>query len=152
MNLLEQLESTISHGLIVELPHEKSRFKFADNLIREILLGDLIQMRLVRFHLKIAEAMEKVYSKNLDPNASVIAHHFAEGGDPTRAIKYLLLAGDNSMATREYEQAIVLFKRALDLIEIAGGKDKEKEKTTVLDKLGHCYFERVRSHKQEVPQ
>jgi len=65
MSLLEHLESTIAHGLIVEVPHEKNRFKFADNRMRELLLEDLIQMRLVRFHLKIAEAMEKVYSKNL---------------------------------------------------------------------------------------
>ncbi|HKM77392.1 MAG TPA: adenylate/guanylate cyclase domain-containing protein [Candidatus Bathyarchaeia archaeon] len=147
MSLLEHLESTIAHGLIVEVPHEKSRFKFADNRMREFLLGELIQMRLVRFHLKIAESMEKVYSKNLEINASVIAYHFAEGGDSTRAIKYLILAGDASMTNHEYEQAIVLFKRALDLIQLASGK--EKEKATILDKLGRCYFERVRSHKQD---
>ena len=150
MSILEHLESTIAHGLIVEVPHEKSRFMFADNRMRELLLEDLIQMRRVKFHLKIAESMEKVYSKNLETNASVIAHHFAEGGDPTRAIKYLILAGDASMTIHEYDQGIVLFKRALDLIELAGGK--EKEKAVILDKLGHCYFERVRSHKQETPQ
>ena len=150
MSLLEHLESTIAHGLIVEVPHEKSRFTFADNRMRELLLADLIQMRRVRFHLKIAEAMEKVYSKNLEANASVIAYHFAEGGDPTRAIKYLILAGDTSMAIHEYDQGIVLFKRALDLTELAGGK--EKEKAMILDKLGRCYFERVRSHKQDTSQ
>ena len=147
MSLLEHLESTISHGIIVEVPHEKSRFKFADNQAREILLEDLIQMRLVRLHLKIAESMEKVYSKNLEANASLIAHHFAEGGDQTRAVKYLMLAGDVSMNMHEYEQAIVIFKRALDLVGLEGGK--EKEKAVILDKLGRCYFERVRSHKQE---
>ena len=147
MNLLAYLESTITHGLIVEVPHEKTRFKFADNQIRELLLEDLIQMRLVRYHLKVAESMEKIYSKNLEVNASVIAYHFAEGGDTTRAIKYLIIAGDASMAIHEYEQAIVLFKRALDLIELAGGK--EKEKATIIDKLGRCYFQRVRAHKQD---
>jgi len=150
MSLLEHLESTIAHGLIAEVPHEKSRFKFADNRMREFLLEDLIQMRRVKFHLKIAEAMEKVYSKNIDVNASVIAYHFAEGGDPTRAIKYLILAGDASMAIHEYDQGIVLFKRALDLVELAGGK--EKEKTAILDRLGRCYFERVRAHKQDSPR
>jgi class 3 adenylate cyclase len=145
MSLLEYLESTIGHGLIVEVPHEKSRFKFTDNQIRELLLEDLIQMRLVRYHLKIAESMEKVYSKNLEASASVIAYHFAEGGDTSRAIKYLIVAGETSMGIHEYEQAIVLFKRALDLIELAGGK--EKEKTMVIDKLGRCYFQRVCSHK-----
>jgi len=149
MVLLEYLESTISHGLIVEVPHEKNRFKFVDNQIRELLLEDLIQMRLVRYHLKIAESMEKVYAKDLDANASVIAYHFGEGGDSTRAVKYLITAGDTSMTVHEYEQAIVLFKRALDLTELAGGK--EREKAAIIDKLGRCYFLKVRSHKQDVP-
>jgi len=147
-SLLENLESTIAQGLVVEIPGEKNRFGFADNRLRELLLEDLIQMRRVRYHLKIAESMEKVYSKSLERNASGIAYHFAEGGDTGRAIKYLIIAGDTSMAIHEYEQAIVVFKRALDLIDLAGGKAKEKE--TILDKLGRCYFQRVLSRKEKL--
>lgn len=147
-SLLENLESAIAQGLVVEIPGEKNRFGFADNRLRELLLEDLIQMRRVRYHLKIAESMEKVYSKNLERSASVIANHFAEGGDTGRAMKYLIIAGDASMAIHEYEQAIVVFKRALELIDLAGGKEKEKE--AILDKLGRCYFQRVLSRKEKL--
>jgi len=146
-SLLEKLESTITQGLIVEVPGAKSRFTFADNRLREVLLEDLIQMRRVRYHLKVAESMEKVYSKSLERNASEIAHHFAEGGDTGRAIKYLILAGDTSMAVHEYEQAIAVFKRALDLINVAGGKGQEKD--IILEKLGRCYFQRVLARKEK---
>ena len=147
-NVLENLETMIAQGLIVEVPDQDSRFMFTDNRLRELLLEDLIQMRRARYHLKIAESMEKVYSKNLEQNASVIGYHFAQGGDLNQAVKYLIIAGDASMAVREYEQAIVIFKRALDLVGSAGGKGKEKE--ILLDKLGKCYFQRVLSRRESV--
>jgi hypothetical protein len=82
---------------------------------------------------------------SLDQNASVIGSHFAEGGDTARAVRYLTMAGDASMTAREYEQAIVIYKRALELIDSARGLSKEKE--SVLDKLGKCYFQRVLARK-----
>jgi class 3 adenylate cyclase len=56
--VLENLESTMAQGLIAEVPQQKSRFMFADERIREMLLEDLIQMRKLRYHLKIAECDE----------------------------------------------------------------------------------------------
>jgi class 3 adenylate cyclase len=146
--LLENLESAIAQGLVVEVPGEKSRFGFADHRLRELLLEDLIQMRRVRYHVKIAESMEKVYATSLERNASAIANHFAEGGDKGRAVRYLTIAGDASMAARDYEQAIVEFKRALELIDSSGGKGKEKD--AILDKLGRCYFQRVLARKEKL--
>ena len=135
--LLQKLEATIAQGLIVEVPHEKSRFRFADNRIRELLLDDLIEIRRARYHLKIGEAMEKVYSKSLERNTQGVAYHFTEGGDSERAIKYSIMAGETSMAVHAYEPAILAFKRSLDLIDLEGGRDKEKAK--VLEKLAGCY-------------
>ena len=147
-SVLENLESTIAQGLIVEVPKERSRFKFADSRLRELLLEDLIQMRRAKCHLKIAESMERAYSKSLEANASVIGCHFAQGGDLSRAVKYLILAGDAHMTVHEYDQAIVVLKRALDLVDAAAGKGKEKE--MILDKLGKCYFQRVLARRESV--
>jgi len=146
--LLEHLESAIAQDMIEEVPNVKGRFTFTDNQLRELLLEDLIEMRRTRYHLKIAESMEKEYSKSLETNASLIGYHFAKGGDSVRAVKYLAIAGDASMTAHEYEQAIVVLKRALELIDAGGGKGKEKE--IILDKLGKCYFQRVLSRKETV--
>jgi tetratricopeptide (TPR) repeat protein/KaiC/GvpD/RAD55 family RecA-like ATPase len=142
--LLQKLESTIAQGLIVEVPHEKSRFRFADNRVRELLLDDLIQIRRARYHLRIAEAIEKVHSRNLERYAPSLAYHFTEGGDSERAIKYSISAGEASMAVHAYEPAIVTFRRSLDLIDLEGGKDKEK--AAVLEKLGNCYAHNGQFH------
>ena len=134
--LLERLEEGINAGLISEVPNRKDVFRFADNRIRELLLGDLIRSRRIRYHLKIAEAMEKAYSKNLENQAETIATHFSEGSDTGQAIKYSLMAGDRNRTIHANEQAMADYKRALDLIELEGGG--EAEKADVLEKLAGC--------------
>ena len=136
--LLERLEEGITAGLISEVPNHKDVFRFADNRIRELLLGDLIRSRRIRYHVRIAEAMEKTYSKNLENLAEAIAKHFSEGGDTERTVKYSLMAGDRNRTIHAYDQAISDYKRVVDLIDLEGNKQKEKE--LVLEKLAECYF------------
>ena len=134
--LLESLEAAMTAGLISEVPNRKDVFRFADNRIRELLLGDLIRSRRIRYHVRIAEAMEKAYSKNLENQAETIANHFSEGGETERTIKYLLMAGDRNRSIHGYDQAISDYKRALDLIDLKGNKEREP----LLQKLAECYF------------
>ncbi len=135
--LVQRLEAVISQGLVVEVPHEKSKFRFSDNRIREMLLDDLIQIKRARYHLKIAEAMEKLYSKKLERHAEAIANHFSEGGDTERCIKYSVIAGDLNKSIHAYEPAIRDYRRAVELLDLEGGK--EEEKAALLEKLGACY-------------
>jgi class 3 adenylate cyclase/tetratricopeptide (TPR) repeat protein len=135
--LLERLEEGITAGLISEVPNRKDVFRFVDNRIRELLLGDLIRSRRIRYHLKIAEAMQEAYSRNLENQAETIATHFSEGGDTEQAIKYSIMAGDRNRAIHAYEQTICDYKRALDLIELEEGG--EAERASVLEKLAACY-------------
>jgi tetratricopeptide (TPR) repeat protein len=134
--LLERLEESINAGLISEVPNRKDVFRFADNRIRELLLGDLIRSRRSRYNIKIAEAMEKVYSRNLENQAESIAAQFSEGADIERTIKYSIMAGDRNRAIHAYDSAIADYKRASDLIEREEGR--EGEKAGVLAKLGDC--------------
>ena len=135
--LVQRLETAISQGLIVEVPRERSKFRFSDNRIREMLLDDLIQIKRARYHLKIAEAMEKLYSKKLDRHVEAIANHFSEGGDTERCVKYSVAAGDFNKSVHVYEPAIRDYRRAVELLDLEGGK--EEEMTSLLEKLGACY-------------
>ncbi len=136
-SLLQRLETAFSAGLVQQIPRQKNIFKFTDNRIRELLLNDLIPIRRAKYHLKIAEAMEKAYSRNLEGHAEAIANHFSEGGDSERTIKYSIMAGERNRAIHAYQQAITDYKRALDLIELEEGG--EAEKAGVLQKLAGCY-------------
>jgi len=136
--LLDRIETVVTAGLISEVPGRKDVFRFVDNRIRELLLGDLLQSRRTRYHVKVAEAMEKAYSKNLENRAESIAVQFSEGGDTERTIKYSLMAGDRNRAIHAYEQAISDYKHALDLIDLEEGSDEEK--AGVMEKLAECYY------------
>ena len=132
--LLQRLEKAFSAGLVRQVPHQRNIFKFTDDRIRELLLNDLIPIRRAKYHLKIAEVMERVYSKNLEGQAETVASHFSEGGDIERTIKYSIMAGDRNRTIHAYEHAIADYKRALDLIESEKG-----EKAGLLEKLAGCY-------------
>jgi class 3 adenylate cyclase/tetratricopeptide (TPR) repeat protein len=133
--LLQSLERAFSAGLVQQIPPQRNIFKFTDHRIMELLLNDLIPIRRAKYHLRIAEATQKVYSKNLEGQAESIANHFSEGGDIERTIKYSISAGDRNRAIHAYQQATTSYKRALDLIEPEEGK----EKASILEKLAACY-------------
>ena len=135
--LLQRLEAAFSAGLVQQIPRQKNIFKFTDDRVRELLLNDLIPIRRAKYHLKIAEAMQRAYSKNLEGQAEAIANHFSEGGDTERTIMYSIMAGDRNRAIHAYQQATTNYKRALDLIELEEGK--EREKASILEKLAACY-------------
>ncbi len=136
--LIQKLEQLISLNLVSEIPHQRSKFRFADDRIRELLLDDLIQIKRARYHLKLAEAIEKVSSKNLGEKVELLALHFSESGDTERTVKYSVLAGDRNRAIHAYESAVKNYKRALELLELEGGK--ELEKAEMLEKLGAVYY------------
>jgi tetratricopeptide (TPR) repeat protein len=135
--LLQRLEKAFSARLVQQVPRQKSLFKFTDTRIRELVLNDLIPIRRGKYHLRIADAMQKVYSKNLEGQAEAIANHFSEGGDTEQAIKYSVMAGDRNRAIHAYEQTICDYKHALDLIGLKEGGGAEK--ASVLEKLAACY-------------
>jgi class 3 adenylate cyclase/tetratricopeptide (TPR) repeat protein len=134
--LLERLETALASGLVRE-PGERGVFRFADNRIRELMLDDLSKIRRGKYHEKITDAMEKVYAKSLDRHAELIASHAYEAGDVERATQFSLIAGDNNRAIHAYEQAINDYRRALDLIDLEGGKDEEK--AAVAEQLAECH-------------
>jgi tetratricopeptide (TPR) repeat protein len=133
--LLQKLEAAINQGLLVEVPHERGRIMFPDDRIRELLVEELIQLKRGRYHLKIAEAMEKAYAQTLDSHAGIVANHFAEGGDKEKTIRYSIVAGDYDQGIHAYEQAIGNYLRSLGLMD---SKDIG-QRAAVLEKLGDCY-------------
>ncbi len=136
--LLERLEATINQGLVVELPMEQGRLRFADPRVRELLLEDLILLKRRRYHLKIAESMEKHYLKSPESHAEALASHYSEAGDKERTLRYSIMAGDRNMSVHAYAPAIQDFKRASDLMDLEEGKNENR--AAVLEKLAGCYF------------
>jgi tetratricopeptide (TPR) repeat protein/predicted Ser/Thr protein kinase len=91
---------------------------FAHELIRQTLVSDLFLPRRRGLHLRVAEAMERVYADVLDRYAGDIAHHFYQaGGDAEKIIKYAVIAGTRATAQTAYEEAVDQYRRAVQMLE-----------------------------------
>jgi len=133
--LLARIEQAIASGLVLEIPRELNQFKFTDYRVRELLLEDISHTRRAKHHLKIAEAMERNYSKaTAERRAEILAGHFLGAGDIPRTVKYSIMGGDRNRSIHAYEQAAANYRRAAEVIDEG---DYEK-RAVVLEQLGHC--------------
>ena len=75
-------------------------------------------MRRQRAHLRVAEAMERLYGNQIDRHASDVAQHLYQAGmgaDPDRTIRFLTLAGDQALEAGAFDEALRLFDEALSI-------------------------------------
>ena len=96
----------------------EARFIFAHELIRQTLVSGLSLPRRQRLHLRVAEAIEKTYARNLDEHAGDLAHHLYQAGtaaEPEKTVHYLTLAGEQAMAAAAFEDALSHYECALSL-------------------------------------
>jgi class 3 adenylate cyclase/tetratricopeptide (TPR) repeat protein len=96
----------------------EARFTFAHELIRQTLLSGLSLPRRQRMHLRVAEAMERVYGRALEEHAADLAHHLYQAGtaaDPQKTVHYLSLAGDRALAAAAFEDALRHYEAAVSL-------------------------------------
>jgi len=112
---------------------------FSHELIRQTLLSDLSTPRRQRLHLRVAEAMERIYKDNLWKYSGDLAHHFYQaGGDPEKIIEYAVLAAERATIQTAYEEAVEQYQRALQTHELQQPADELKH-CDLLTALGQAY-------------
>ena len=107
----------------------EARFTFAHELIRQTLLSGLSPPRRQRLHLRVAEAMERVYPQTLEEYAAGLAHHLYQAGaaaGPEKTVRYLALAGDQAIRAVAYEEAEHLYQMALEVLDRSREPDESR--------------------------
>jgi predicted ATPase/class 3 adenylate cyclase len=105
----------------------EDRFTFAHELIRQTLLSDVSAPRRRRLHLRVAEAMERVYARAPDEHAADLAHHLHQAGtaaDPQKTVRYLTLAGERALAAVAYGEGARLYQMALQALDLEEKPDE----------------------------
>jgi len=95
-----------------------SRFAFAHELIRQTLLAQLSLIRRQRFHLRAAEALERLHADGLEEHAPEIANHLMEAGpaaDATKMARFCRLAGERALEAAAFGEASRHLENALSL-------------------------------------
>jgi DNA-binding CsgD family transcriptional regulator/tetratricopeptide (TPR) repeat protein len=98
---------------------------FAHELTRQALLNGLSPPRRQVLHLRVADAMERLYAGELAERAPDIANQLLLAGpaaEAGRTVRFLLLAGDRALAAAAFEDALAHFNHAQALLPAGTGR------------------------------
>lgn len=113
-------------------------YQFIHDLIREVVYEGIPAAERAATHERIGNALLAIHGTGDPEVLPRLAHHFCEAallGDPTRAIEYSLLAGEQADGVFGWEESATHYRRALSLLE-RDGKDTARQRAHVLVKLG----------------
>jgi len=103
---------------ILEAPPAPDLYQFSHALIRETLYDEMLPMRRARLHLQLGELIEARHGDDLAPYLARLAYQFGAAlpeGSPARALDYVRRAADAAAALVAHEEAVRLYRHALDL-------------------------------------
>jgi DNA-binding SARP family transcriptional activator/class 3 adenylate cyclase len=140
--LLEALERATVARLVEESPDAVGRFAFAHALIRDTLYLGLGAARRARLHHLVGEALETLAAASPEPPLADLAYHFANAADaadadPSKAVRYSLLAAGHALRQLAYEQAALEYERALAALQLQPEVDA-RERAELLVALGQA--------------
>ncbi len=114
-----------------------SRYDFAHDLIREVVLAGVSPPRRWLLHRRIAQAMERQHIPGDAAASAALAEQYAAGGLPQHALPHLEDSIRAALAVFAHDDAIRLGERALQLVadEPRGVARDERELAIVLSLL-----------------
>ncbi|MEE9568483.1 MAG: BREX system ATP-binding domain-containing protein, partial [Candidatus Binatia bacterium] len=114
-------------GLIVSKPVPGEEvFSFTHDLMHEALYEGIGSVHRRRHHLKIGQAMEKLYGTRLEDRYDVLAHHFFEGNDLKKAVEYGELAARRAIGVHSFSNAVRLLEKVLEAQAVVDPNDRAK--------------------------
>src|SRR5213594_357795 len=137
--LLEVLSPALGHEILVRDPRTAGRYRFAHALIRETIYEELGAAERARLHGRIGEVLEALHEMDPAPHLATLAHHFLEAvpaGAAEKAITYSTRAARYAEASLAYEDAAVLFERALEVLAEAHPADARERCELLLARGG----------------
>jgi class 3 adenylate cyclase/tetratricopeptide (TPR) repeat protein len=142
--LLEQLIELEDAGYILQ-KHKASEhtYVFAHGLIRESIYENILIRRRRELHLRVAQAIETLYSERIEEFYSLLAHHFARAEAWEKAHAYLLKAGDQAGQLAADTEALTHYQLAfLSCSRFLGDKWEPLQQASLKRKIGEALFRR----------
>jgi tetratricopeptide (TPR) repeat protein len=86
-------------------------------MFQKYLYNTLDEVERVHLHEQVGKIIEELYGEKTDEVSVQLARHFQEAGLPEKAFEYLVKAGTRAIHLSAYEETIVLFEKALDILK-----------------------------------
>ena len=130
VNLLASLNGTNPKELAAQLAELEARqfltpspvgavegYSFRHALIQEVVYNTLLKRDRKKLHERAAQVIEQEGFWPAEERIEAVAYHYAESTNPTKAVPYLIAAGEHAARRCAYEIAIQHYRRALTLLE-----------------------------------
>lgn len=117
-----------------------ARYEFVHALYREVLYNRQSPGSRKKIHLHVGARLEVLYAQRRSEAAPELAHHFEQGGDCLRAVKYLQLASNTAGQRFEPRQAADILEHAVTLAKKLPDTESAKYEITILEKLATIYL------------
>jgi class 3 adenylate cyclase len=123
---MNELEYLFKHALAQEAAYEST----------------LLQQR-KQLHLKVAEAIERLFSERLHEFYGILAMHYSRADNLEKAEEYIVKAGEEALRSSASSEAITYFLQALQFYTGKHGQTTDPEKLAGLEKnLAMAYHSR----------
>ncbi len=123
--LMKAAQEAIAERLVTDLGD--GHYSFAHALVRDTLYEELSPPKRSALHERAGLAIEEVCGGNVDERLGELAHHFLEAAprdDLAKAIDYAQRAGEQDMEQLAYEDAVDVYGRALEVLELMDEPDE----------------------------
>ncbi len=123
--MLNAAREAIAERLVSDLGD--GHFSFAHALVRDTLYEELSPPKRAALHQRAGLAIEETCGDDVDERLGELAHHFLEAaprGDLEKAIDYAQRAGEQDMDQLAYEDAVDVYGRALEVLELMDEPDE----------------------------
>ena len=92
-------------------------YTFKHALVHEVAYASLAPAERAALHRRVVDAFEQIYHDRLSDNLERLAQHATLAGDRSRAVRYLLQAGQKASARSALTEAIAHLTSGLQLLE-----------------------------------
>jgi class 3 adenylate cyclase len=117
------VQELVDRDLVFALPNQEGRYAFKHVLVRDAVYHSQLTSARRHCHLGIAEAIERQAGPHLPEVAEQLVTHYRFAGRDDRALPFLKMAGEKSLAVYALADAERQFRDAVGLIESSAVPD-----------------------------
>jgi len=139
LELLDTIDEVLERDIWKEYTKDNS-YLFTHNLVRKVIYEDISALKKKSLHNIVAENIEKIYKDNLEEHHSDLGLHYEKANQLEKGARHYFKAGKTAEKSYAHENAIKMYKKALDLSE-------EKDRCDILERLGDIH--KIRGDHQE---
>ncbi|MFO7933659.1 MAG: protein kinase [Bacteroidales bacterium] len=140
------IDRILDHLKQIQLIRESRRMEEVEYLFRHALIQQaaydtILTRQRKELHLKVARAIETVFSDRIHDFYGILAYHYSLGEDPDHFEKYLIHAGEQALRSSASFEALHYFREALTVYLERHGDRADPQKIAMLHKnIGIAHF------------